>query len=111
GENIDSTTVENAVYNDTRVLECAAIAVPDARYGELVSVVYLTKEEYRGQVREADVMAEAKKHLPSFARPVMALEVKDMMRNAVGKVLKKDMRPMAAAEWERRLKTTATARL
>ncbi|KAG9027706.1 hypothetical protein FRB95_007438 [Tulasnella sp. JGI-2019a] len=111
GENIDSTTVENAVYGDNRVLECAAIAVPDARYGELVAVVFMAKQGFKGRIKEAEVIAEAKKHLPSFAVPVMALEIGDMVRNAVGKVLKKDMKPMVAAEWERKSKAKATAKL
>ncbi|KAG8874083.1 hypothetical protein FRB97_006173 [Tulasnella sp. 331] len=110
GENIDSTTVENAVYNDPRVLECAAIAVPDPKYGELVSVMYTTKEGFKGQIKEAALIAETKKHLPSFAVPVMAIEVNEMIRNAVGKVQKKDMRPTAVAEWERRAKAKAHAK-
>lgn len=53
--------MENAVYNDPRVLECAAVAVPDSMYGELVSVVFMAKREFKGQVKEADLLTEAKK--------------------------------------------------
>ncbi|KAL1731658.1 hypothetical protein EV714DRAFT_248729, partial [Schizophyllum commune] len=35
GENIDSSTVENALHADEGVLEAAAVAVPDERLGEL----------------------------------------------------------------------------
>ncbi|KAG5636318.1 hypothetical protein H0H81_008432 [Sphagnurus paluster] len=37
GENIDSVSVENALYRDPRVLEAAAVGVPDERLGELVA--------------------------------------------------------------------------
>ena len=31
----DAVSIENALYEDGRVLSCAAVAVPDARLGEL----------------------------------------------------------------------------
>ena len=39
GENVDSVAVENALYNDPRVLQAACVGVPDARLGELVTAV------------------------------------------------------------------------
>ncbi|KAJ7056303.1 hypothetical protein C8F01DRAFT_1221005 [Mycena amicta] len=42
GENIDSTTVENALFTD-EVLEVAAVGVPDERLGELVAAVVVVK--------------------------------------------------------------------
>lgn len=38
GENIPSVEVENAVYDDKRIAEAAAVPVPDHRLGELVGV-------------------------------------------------------------------------
>lgn len=53
--------MENAVYNDPRVLECAAVAVPDAKLGELVAVLVIAKDEFRRKLKEAELIEEAKK--------------------------------------------------
>ncbi|KAG6848941.1 hypothetical protein H0H93_012583, partial [Arthromyces matolae] len=63
GENIDSTTVENALYADDRVMEAAAVAVPHDRLGELVSAVVAIKPAYKGQVTEESLIAIAAKRV------------------------------------------------
>ncbi|KAI0036751.1 acetyl-CoA synthetase-like protein [Vararia minispora EC-137] len=103
GENIDSTTVENAASADSRLLEVAAVGVPDSRLGELVTVVAYTKPEFSGKVDEAEVIEIASQRLPKFAVPVMVMFLSEPLpRNAPGKILKNVLRPIAKAEWERR---------
>ncbi|KAG8849865.1 hypothetical protein FRB96_000610 [Tulasnella sp. 330] len=111
GENIDSTTVENALYNHPIVLECAAVAVPDTRLGELVAVVVTVREEHKGQLNEKELIEISKTHLPSFAVPVMILELDELVKNAAGKVVKKDLRAIAKAAWEKRRRSEAKAKL
>lgn len=60
GENIPSVTVENALYADKRVIEAAAVAVPDERLGELVAAVVFVKPEDREQVTEDSLIALAR---------------------------------------------------
>jgi acyl-CoA synthetase (AMP-forming)/AMP-acid ligase II len=52
----DSVTVENALYTDPRVLEAAAVGVPDERLGELVTAVVSIKPAYQGYVTEDALM-------------------------------------------------------
>ncbi|KAG8905780.1 hypothetical protein FRB99_008259 [Tulasnella sp. 403] len=63
GENIDSTAVENAIYLDNRVADCAAVAVPDPKLGEQVAVLLAPKPGFKGQIKEHDIVkiARAKK--------------------------------------------------
>jgi len=78
--------VENALYNDPRVQEAAAVGVPDERLGELVAAVVSIKPAYQGYVTEAALMATARQRyaqtdlrgssfmlcsLPRFAVPAM----------------------------------------
>ena len=56
----DSTTIENALYNDPRVLDCAAVGVPDAKFGELPVAIVNVKEEYVGKVQEQELLGVAK---------------------------------------------------
>ncbi|KAJ7056279.1 hypothetical protein C8F01DRAFT_1221004 [Mycena amicta] len=62
GENIDSTTVENALFTD-KVLEVAAVGVPDERLGELVAAVVVVKPG--GSVTEESLIALARTRLVS----------------------------------------------
>ncbi|KAL5500943.1 hypothetical protein ACEPAH_9330 [Sanghuangporus vaninii] len=105
GENIHSTEVENALYADERILDAAAVSVPDPRLGELVAAVVATKPHYKGQVVEEDVIGNARKLLPAHAIPVLVLVQDEMIeRNANGKIVKTDLRKRVRREWARRLK-------
>ncbi|KAJ7228678.1 hypothetical protein GGX14DRAFT_414247 [Mycena pura] len=106
GENIDSTTVENALFTEG-VLEVAAVAVPDERLGELVSAVVTVKPDYRDKITEQSLKALASTRLPGFAVPVMIIFQAEMQHNPAGKILKGDLRKLAAREWEKRNGQTA----
>ncbi|KAF8812455.1 acetyl-CoA synthetase-like protein [Phlegmacium glaucopus] len=109
GENIDSVSVENAFYADDRVLEVAAVGVPDARLGELVSAVVFIKPAYKGEVTEASLKSIAQKSLPKFSVPVMiVMQDEPFERTPSGKILKVDLRKVAAKEWARRSGQTNT---
>jgi len=56
----DSVTVENALYADPRVLEAAAVGVPDERLGELVAAIVSVRPGQDGEVTEASLIAQAK---------------------------------------------------
>lgn len=60
GENVDSVTVENALYADPRVLEAAAVGVPDERLGELVAAIVSLRPAYLGQVTEEELISQTK---------------------------------------------------
>jgi acyl-CoA synthetase (AMP-forming)/AMP-acid ligase II len=53
-------TVENALYADPRILEAAAVGVPDERLGELVTAIVSVRPEYEGQVTEAILIEQAR---------------------------------------------------
>jgi acyl-CoA synthetase (AMP-forming)/AMP-acid ligase II len=57
----DSVSVENALYADDRVLEAAAVGVPDKRLGEQVTSVVSIKPAHHGRVTEGSVIAIAQK--------------------------------------------------
>lgn len=57
----DSVSVENALYNDSRIMEAAAVGVPDERLGELVAAVVSVKSAFQGRVTEAMLLEQARK--------------------------------------------------
>jgi acyl-CoA synthetase (AMP-forming)/AMP-acid ligase II len=51
--------VENALYADPRVLEAAAVGVPDERLGELVVAIVSLRPAYKGQVTEEELISQS----------------------------------------------------
>jgi acyl-CoA synthetase (AMP-forming)/AMP-acid ligase II len=58
GENIHSTTVENALYEHPEIIDAAVVSVPDHRLGELVAAV--VKLESGSKLTEQDIIAFTK---------------------------------------------------
>ncbi|KAK0452867.1 uncharacterized protein EV420DRAFT_1557142 [Desarmillaria tabescens] len=103
GENVDSTSVENALYTEPGVLEAAAVGVPDERLGELVTALVTIKPGYHGRVNEKKLLAIAEKLLPKFAVPVMiVLHDGEFDHTPSGKPVKPHLRQIVKREWERR---------
>ncbi|KAF8509850.1 hypothetical protein BU17DRAFT_55903 [Hysterangium stoloniferum] len=112
GENIHSVTVENALFADKRVHDCAVVGIPDKRLGELVGAVVVLRPEYIGKVSEADLLEKVRPILPAFAVPSMiTIKTETIDRNAAGKTLKKEIRKQLARDWERRNKAISNAKL
>ncbi|KAF8639785.1 hypothetical protein AX17_001045 [Amanita inopinata Kibby_2008] len=103
GENIDSVSVENALYANEGVLEAAAVGVPDKRLGELVAAIVSVKAGYSTQVTERSLISSVRKSLPKFAVPVMIVVMdQPMERTPSGKIMKGELRKLARDEWEKR---------
>lgn len=56
-----SVEVENALYADDRLMDAAAVSVPDRRLGELVAAVVTTKPAFHGQVTGESVIENARR--------------------------------------------------
>ncbi|KAF8318005.1 long-chain-fatty-acid-CoA ligase [Clavulina sp. PMI_390] len=110
GENIDAVSVENAFYDDERVLSCAAVGVPDQRLGELPAAFVVPKHGM--DVTEEELLAGVRERLPAFAVPVMVLVSKahaPLPTNPAGKILKDPLRAQAKASWENRKRAAKKA--
>jgi acyl-CoA synthetase (AMP-forming)/AMP-acid ligase II len=100
GENIDSVSVENALYSDPAVLEAAAVGIPDERLGELVAACVVIQP---GKVNEQQLISRARERLPRFAVPVMIVVMQQPLeKNASGKIVKTVLRDVVKAEWQKR---------
>ncbi|KAL1759440.1 hypothetical protein FB107DRAFT_205000 [Schizophyllum commune] len=113
GENVDSVAVENALYNDPRVLQAACVGVPDARLGELVTAVVHVRA---GQgVTDAALLARCRTSLPRFAVPVMiVVQYSSLEMTPSGKIVKHGLRKFMREKWEREresMSANACARL
>jgi len=90
GENISSIEVEKAVYSHPLVLECAVIAVPDDRWGEVPKALVVLKE---GQsTTEEELIDYCRNVLPGFKIPKSVEFFDALPKGGTGKILKKELR-------------------
>ena len=90
GEMVAPEEVENIIHNHDGVAECAVIGVPDETWGERVVAVVVA--ELGASVTEESVLAICREHLAGFKRPERVVVVDALPRNALGKVLKRELR-------------------
>ena len=90
GENISPGEIENVLESHPGVEEAAVIGVPDVEWGEVVKAVIVPRAGHSVTAEEINAFAKGK--LASFKAPQYIAIVGELPRNAMGKVLKTDLR-------------------
>jgi long-chain acyl-CoA synthetase len=90
GENVYPREVEEVLYSMPQVQECAVVGVPDREWGEKVIAFIIAKAE--GAPSTGEVKSFLKSRLSPFKVPKEYVFVKDMPKNATGKILKRELR-------------------
>jgi acyl-CoA synthetase (AMP-forming)/AMP-acid ligase II len=94
GENISSREVEDVVSEFPGVAQCAAVGLPDERWGEVVTAVVVTQQ--RADVVGQDLIAFCRERLAGFKCPKRVVIVDALPVNASGKVQKNVLRDLLA---------------
>jgi len=90
GQNVYPAEIENVLSEHAGLLEATIIGIPDARWGESVCAVVVTKP---GVSLEAqDVVEFVQARLASYKKPRHVVFIDQLPRNAIGKVLKAQLR-------------------
>lgn len=98
GENISTIEVEQTVAKHPAVLECAVVAIPDAKWGERPKAFVTLKP---GQpATEQDIIAFCREHIAHYKCPA-AVEFGELPKTSTGKVQKFVLREK---EWSGRAK-------
>ena len=101
GQNISSVEIEMALAVHPAVLECAVVAAPDEKWGEVPVAVVALKEGAEATVKE--LIAHCRKHLAPFKVP-RRIEFRDQLpKGGTGKILKAELREPFWAGMERRV--------
>ncbi len=90
GENIASVEVENVLYMHPDVLECAVIAAPDEKWGEIPKALVAVKPN--AQISEPDLIAFCRERLARFKVPKIIEFVEELPKTGSGKILKVELR-------------------
>jgi acyl-CoA synthetase (AMP-forming)/AMP-acid ligase II len=90
GENISPEEIENALHSHPKIEEAAVIGIPDPEWGQEPRAVVVLK---KGEAATAEeIMEYCRSRLAGFKRPRSVIFVDSLPRNAMGKVLKKELR-------------------
>jgi fatty-acyl-CoA synthase len=102
GENISSIEVEKAIFSHPKVLECAVVAAPDAKWGEIpVAIIVLKPSE---TMTSQHLLAHLEGRLAKFKHPRrIQFEEKPLPKTGTGKILKRELREQFWRGKERRV--------
>ena len=96
GENIYPAEVEAVLLRDPRIAEAAVVARPDPRWGEVPVAVIVLRP--KAEMSESDVLALFRDRIARFKQPRHAVFVASLPKNALGKVLRYELRRSVAVD-------------
>ncbi len=106
GENISCIEVEQAIYAHPKVAEASVFGMPDERFGELPTGVFLAKEGER--LTEDELREFLKAQIAAFKVPVrLWQETETLPRLGTEKVDKRTLKARYLPVWESEQKSTA----
>lgn len=89
GFNVYPNEIEDVIAHHPKVLEVAAVGVPDAKSTEVVKVFVVAKDP---SLTEAELMAFCKENLTGYKLPRHIEFRKDLPKSPVGKILRRELR-------------------
>ncbi|XP_073962796.1 malonate--CoA ligase ACSF3, mitochondrial-like isoform X2 [Choristoneura fumiferana] len=92
GYKVSALQVESAILEHPSVADAAVLGVEDESYGEIVSAVVVLKEQATLTLKE--LKDDAGKRLAPYQLPRNMIVVKEMPRNVMGKLDKKEIRKL-----------------
>jgi malonyl-CoA/methylmalonyl-CoA synthetase len=90
GENISPKEVEAVINRCEGVSESCVVGVLDDQWGEMVAAAVVAK--HGQEIRGENIRQHCKRHLHNWKCPKEILFVKELPRNAMGKVLKEEVK-------------------
>ena len=89
GFNVYPSEIEEVVAQHPKVLEVAAIGVPDEKSGEVPKLFVVKKDQ---SLTAEEVLAYTKKNLTGYKQPRYVEFMQELPKSNVGKILRKDLR-------------------
>ncbi|TXK77429.1 class I adenylate-forming enzyme family protein [Paenibacillus sp. N3.4] len=87
GMNIYPKEIEEVLLEDARIREVVVSGIADPRYGQKLQIMLVPDIE--GMITKADVLQICQRKLASYQYPDVIHIVKEIPRNAVGKIIRK----------------------
>jgi fatty-acyl-CoA synthase len=91
GENVSSIEVENAIAAHPSVLECAVVAAPDEKWGEVPAAIIVLRPD--AELDAETLLAFLKERLAKFKLPrILEFSTEALPKTGTGKIRKLDLR-------------------
>jgi fatty-acyl-CoA synthase len=91
GENISSLEVEAAIFAHAAVLECAVVAAPDAKWGEVPAAIIVLKDGER--LAKDELLIFLRQRLGGFKMPrIIEFSAEPLPKTGTGKIRKNELR-------------------
>ena len=91
GLNVYPQDVENVIIQHKAVKEAAVVGIPDPDSGDETIRAFVTAKEGM-EINKAEIFALCREHLAPYKRPKDVVVLKEMPKNALQKILKKELR-------------------
>ena len=92
GENIYPKEIEEVLYKNEDISECAIVGIPDKTYGEVVGAFILPKAG--ATLSEKDIKAYLRPRVAGFKFPKIIEIVTELPKTATGKIQKNKITPV-----------------
>lgn len=92
GFNVYPNEIEDVLALNPKVLESAAIGIPDEKSGEVVKVFIVKKDD---SLTESEVIQHCRENLTGYKVPKQVEFRKELPKTNVGKILRRELRPVS----------------
>lgn len=87
GEKISPTEIDQVLLSHAAIKEAASFPMPDKKYGEIPAAAVVLKKD----ITEKEILDFCNKQLSSFKVPAKIFILKELPKNATGKIQRKDL--------------------
>ena len=89
GYSVFPSEVENLLYRHPAVAEAAVIGIPDSYRGESPKVFIVLKSDYKGKIKEEEIIEWCKENMAAYKRPRFVEFKEELPKSAAGKILRR----------------------
>jgi long-chain acyl-CoA synthetase len=107
GYSVFPREVEDYLYKNENVLECAVIGIPDQKVGEEIKAFIALKPEAKGKVAEKDIVNWAKENMAAYKYPRVVEFREEIPKGTANKILRRALKEEEMARKEGQPEKTA----
>ncbi|UCD02039.1 MAG: AMP-binding protein [Promethearchaeota archaeon] len=102
GHSVYPREIEEFLYENPAIQECAVIGVKDPERGENIMAHIILKKEFKDKITEKEIIEWSKENMAAYKYPRIVKFVRSLPKSAVGKVLRRVIRDKEAKKAEKR---------
>lgn len=98
GFNVYPNELEDVICQNPKVLECAAVGIPDEKSGEAIKIFVVKRDD---SLTKEELIEYCRKNMTSYKVPRLVEFRTELPKTNVGKILRKDLRAEALKEHQK----------